>query len=901
MQDSDLSSTVTPLSLLQITEEAFALASQGALSVIDVFSVTQRLIDEKHLDIALQLYRLWLDRTESPIAYVVQFNLGVLLSNSNDFVAAEAAYRAAIAQKPNFIEGNLNLGTLLERTGHQEEALTVWRAVLTFVNLQFPADCLFYIQALNNLGRLLEIRKELPEALAMLTLSLKQDPKQPPAITHWIHIRQKLCEWPVYSNSLGLEMKDLIASTSSLAMLSASNDPALQLTTAKRYVEENVLKDVSYLSTKQSYGHERLRIGYLSSDFCSHAVSILTAELYSLHDRSKFEVFGFCWSNEDGSSLRARVIEGMDHHIKIGDIGDKDAAELIRSHEIDILIDLHGLTSGTRHNILSYRPAPVQITWLGFPGPTALPEIDYVLCDPFVFPPELEPFFTEKPLRMPQVFQVNDRQRFIGSCPTRESCGLPEDVFVFCSFNNTYKVTPDVFSVWMSILKQVPNSVLWLVADNETVRKNLYEYAIGHGVASERLIFADRALPAEYLARFQVADLFLDTFPFGGGTTASDALWAGLPILTYSGRTFASRMAGGLLMAVDLPELITFNLRDYENKAVELTEHPERISTIKQQLVDNRLSCALFDTHRFVRDLEILFNEAIDELPVDTRRNKLSQSVEHNLNYKKTVCEVNLYHIAYSLQTLQDVGLGYKILTNVGSDRNDWREYWPIRKFLLEEELVDECYYGFFSPRFQEKTGLSQSQVVTFVQEASFDTDVILFSPQPDMGAFFLNVFEQEELFQPGFIAASEAFLASVGMDLSLASLVMDSRQIVFSNYFVARPKFWYEWLNLNEKLFAICEGSDSELKQSLVLETSYPGAVQRKVFLMERIASLLLTMDQKWRVRAYNTFNCAWSASRLNQFKLEAVLSDALKIAIKEQGFHDYYDAFALLRNRLR
>lgn len=263
--------------------------------------------------------------------------------------------------------------------------------------------------------------------------------------------------------------------------------------------------------------------------------------------------------------------------------------------------------------------------------------------------------------------------------------------------------------------------------------------------------------------------------------------------------------------------------------------------------------------------------------------------------------QVNLYHIAYSPETLQQVPLGYGILNNLDSEKNDWREYWPIRNFLLKETLDDDSYYGFFSPRFQEKTGLTHAQVTEFVQSAGPDTDLVSFSPQPDMGAFFLNIFEQEELFEPGFIEACEAFFKAIGMPLPLSTLVMDSRQIIFSNYFVARPAFWREWLSINEQLFAICEGPDSELKQALVHETPYPGAVQRKVFLMERMASVLLTVNPAWRVRAYNTFQCAWSASRLNQFKLEAVLSDALKIAIKEQGFADYRDAFATIRDRLR
>ncbi|MGZ5006591.1 MAG: hypothetical protein ACXWE9_07765 [Methylobacter sp.] len=262
--------------------------------------------------------------------------------------------------------------------------------------------------------------------------------------------------------------------------------------------------------------------------------------------------------------------------------------------------------------------------------------------------------------------------------------------------------------------------------------------------------------------------------------------------------------------------------------------------------------------------------------------------------------QVNLYHIAYSPETLQSVPAGYEILNNLDSARNDWREYWPIRNFLLNKTLDDDSYYGFFSPRFQEKVGLNHEQVTGFVN-ASNGADVVSFSPQPDMGAFFLNIFEQEELFEAGFIPASEDFFKAIGMPLPLGSLVMDSRQIIFSNYFVAKPAFWREWLRINEQLFAVCEGPDSELKQALTHETPYPGAVQRKVFLMERIASVLLTVNPKWRVRAYNTFNTAWSASRLNQFKLEAVLSDALKIAMKEQGFDDYREAYATLRDKLR
>ena len=263
--------------------------------------------------------------------------------------------------------------------------------------------------------------------------------------------------------------------------------------------------------------------------------------------------------------------------------------------------------------------------------------------------------------------------------------------------------------------------------------------------------------------------------------------------------------------------------------------------------------------------------------------------------------DIKLYHIVYSQRTLEGLAPGYGALDNLNSPHNDWREYWPMRNFLLNEPLEEDCLYGFFSPRFPEKIGLDHSQVVDFIKSSPADTDVFTFSPQPDMGAFFLNVFEQNEVFDPGFISACEAFLTAVGMPVNLGALIMDSRQIVFSNYFVARPVFWRAWLLLNEKLFEVCEGPDNAVKAGLVAETTYSGAVQRKVFFMERIVSLLLTINPAWKVRSYNTFNCAWSASKLNENREDAVISDALKIAMREQGFPQYLAAFSAIRNKFR
>ncbi|MEN9866556.1 MAG: hypothetical protein RL748_2146, partial [Pseudomonadota bacterium] len=594
------------LPLPQAHKLALRLAEQGALPLLDLFTTAERLNQAQLAGQVCELYKMWLQHTGSPVAYAAQFNYAVSLSSMQRDGEAEAAYRAAIAQKPDFIEAHLNLGTLVERLGRPDEAILLWNAVPGFGDPNSPADRALHVQAWNNLGRLLEIRKQLPQAEQMLTNSLRTDPSQTSALTHWVHLRQKQCEWPVYRPFGEIGEQQMRDATSALALLSATDDPALQLAAAQRFVQEKIVLPARTLAPANGYQHKRLRIGYLSSDFCSHAVSILTAELYELHDRSKVEVFAFSWSREDGTPLRARVVSAFDHYVRIHTMTDEEAAMCIRQHEIDVLVDLHGLTSGTRPTILAHRPAPVQVTYLGFPGTTGLPNVDYVLADEFVLPPELAEHFSEKPLYMPRCFQINDRQREIGPRPTREGCGLPEDAFVFCSFNNNFKFTSEMFSAWMRILQQVPHSVLWLVADGEMVRANLLHEASLLGIKPERLIFAPRVGPLEYLARFMVADLFLDTFPFNAGTTASDALWAGLPILTYTGHTFAARMAGSLLHAVDLPELITWSLAEYEAKAVQLANQPERIAAMKQQLQQNRLTCTLFDSPQFVRDWETL-------------------------------------------------------------------------------------------------------------------------------------------------------------------------------------------------------------------------------------------------------------------------------------------------------
>ncbi|HEX8544860.1 MAG TPA: tetratricopeptide repeat protein [Pseudomonas sp.] len=583
---------------------AVQLIEGVALQPMQLLSIADRLNGASRLADVAALYHCWLQKCQSSINYIIQFNLGVTLSNLGQLAGAESAYRAAIAQNPEFAQAWFNLGTLQERQLQPQDALATWQSMLDDKRVDAQESRELYLMVCNNLGRLLEQTRQLQAAEAILRISLEVDPAQPKVIQHWVHLRQKQCVWPVYQPPAGLTHGDLLKASSPLALLAGSDDPGLQLAAAVHFVRERVNVRVPALAPSQGYAHQKLRIGFLSSDFCLHAVSLLTVELFELIDRERFEVYGFCWSREDGSPLRERVKNAMDHFVRIVDMDDATAARCICAHEIDILIDLHGLTSGARADIPAYRPAPVQMTYLGFPGSTGLPGIDYVIADRYLIPDSVKPYFSETPLYLAQIYQCSDRQRPVAPLPTRDACGLPRNRFVFCSFNNNYKFNEEVFDCWMRILQRAPDSVLWLLADNAWAQANLCARAQRHGVDPARLLFAPRVAPPEYLARYSAADLFLDAYPFNAGTTANDALWMGLPVLTRSGRTFASRMAGSLLTALELPELITTTLAEYEERAVELATQGELLSGLRQRLQEGRASSPLFDTPRFVRDFE---------------------------------------------------------------------------------------------------------------------------------------------------------------------------------------------------------------------------------------------------------------------------------------------------------
>jgi protein O-GlcNAc transferase len=356
------------------------------------------------------------------------------------------------------------------------------------------------------------------------------------------------------------------------------------------------------------YAHDRIRIGYISADFRTHPIAQLVAGLFERHDKSRFEISAVSYGPDDGSAFRDRIKAAVENFIDVHAMTDEKIAQSIRDREIDILVDLTGLTQYNRFGVLSRRVAPIQVNFLGFPGTTGAEWMDYIIADATIIPEDHFRFYSEQVVWLPDAYQPNDEKRLIAErLPTRAECNLPEVGFVFCCFNNTYKIAPEIFAVWMKLLRAVEGSVLWLLETNPTATQNLRNEGKARGISPDRLIFAPKIALADHLSRHRQADLFLDTLPYNAHTTASDALWAGVPIVTCLGETFAARVAASLLKAVGLPELITTSLEGYEALALKLARELSFLAGIKAKLARNRDTYPLFDSARFARHIEAAY------------------------------------------------------------------------------------------------------------------------------------------------------------------------------------------------------------------------------------------------------------------------------------------------------
>lgn len=572
---------------------------------------------------ALNLYRIWLQHNAAnPLAYAIQYNLAVLLGKFNDHAGAVEAFKAAIAQRPDFYPAHINLGTTYERLGQTGDAVTQW---LGMVN-QLPAitgDALNYkVQALKQIGRVLEhtsLEESAEDALRQC-IELVQPAD---AMQHWIAIRQKLCKWPVLTDVTNTTRAQLYGAMSPHCLVFHTDDPLLHLARGYKYYRAKIgrpkllFDKATHRAALTQRPKRRIRIGYLSSYFREHAHGYLTAEMYKMHDRSRFEVFAYSCSRRTGDRIQAQIVKDVDHFVDILEMTDEQVAKRIHDDGIDILIDFNGYTGEARPAIMAMRPAPVAVNWLGYPGSMGSPYHDYVIADDFTIPPEYEIFYSEKVVRLP-CYQPNDRQRQVANIAwTRAAAGLPDNATVFCGFNGLQKITAAQWARFMDIMTRVPNGVLWLLDGGEKINERLCQSAIQHGVTPDRLIFAPKIINSEHLSRYPLADLFLDTAPCGAHTTASDALWMGVPVLTVAGRGFASRVCGSLAHAAGMGDLVCSTFDEYVEKAVELGNNRKQMDALRQRLAANRATCDLFNTDKLVSHLDDLLEGMWDDFVAD--------------------------------------------------------------------------------------------------------------------------------------------------------------------------------------------------------------------------------------------------------------------------------------------
>jgi predicted O-linked N-acetylglucosamine transferase (SPINDLY family) len=529
-------------------------------------------------------------------------NLGNVLQYLRRYGEAVLSYDKAIAFKPDYAEAYSNRGAALQEQQRNEEALLSYERAL----LVRPD----YAEASYNLGVVLQELKRYEEALESFERALALKPDYDYLFGMCLHLKMQMCDWSDFERQLSPLFRKIERSekVSTPSFLSISDSLLLQKKVAMIYVGETCFSpQVPSIMSKRSR-HEKIRIGYYSADFHDHATAYLMAELFELHDRSRFELFAFSFGPDRQDKMRKRVAAAFDHFFDVRTRSDAEIVLLSRELEIDIAIDLKGFKQGYRRGIFALRSAPIQASF-GYPGTMGAGYIDYLIADKMVIPESSRYGYTEKIVCLPDSYQVNDTKRVIAEkLFTREECGLPESGFVFACFNNNYKITPSTFDGWMRILRKVEGSVFWLLEDNVKVADNLRKEAKKRGVDAARIVFAKRLPLAEHLARHRSADLFLDTLPCNAHATASDALWAGLPVLTLAGESFTSRVAASLLNAIRLPELITSSQEEYEALAIVLATSPEKLKQIKQKLEQNRLTTPLFDTPLFTQHIEAAYS-----------------------------------------------------------------------------------------------------------------------------------------------------------------------------------------------------------------------------------------------------------------------------------------------------
>jgi protein O-GlcNAc transferase len=529
-------------------------------------------------------------------------NKGITLNELKRYNETIAHYDKALSLKPDYAEAWSNKGNTLHKLKRYDEAIAHFDKALSLM-----PD---FAEAWSNKGSALNELKRYNETITHYDKALSLKPDIDWVSDDLLHTKMKICSWSGLAESLEDISKKVVANekvVNPFPLLALSDDALLHKKCSEIFAQAKYPFNPVLAPILKRPESQKIRIGYFSADFRNHAVSFLTAELFELHDKNRFEIIAFSFGVDDKSLIRLRLSQAFNQFIDVSNMSDSEIAELSRNLQIDIAVDLGGHTQDSRTGIFSYRAAPIQTSYIGYLGTMGAEYYDYLLSDKTIIPDELQKFYSEKIVYLPS-YQVNDRKRFISEKQfTKAELGLPETGFVFCCFNNNYKILPSTFDSWMRILNAVEGSALFLYADNEWAKANLIDEASLRGIDSARLVFGGLIPSEEYLARYRVCDLFLDTFPYNAGATASDSLRVDLPVLTLAGQSFASRVAASLLNAIGLPELITNTQEEYEALAIELAMNPQKLTDIKLKLARNRLTTPLFDTPLFTKNLEAAY------------------------------------------------------------------------------------------------------------------------------------------------------------------------------------------------------------------------------------------------------------------------------------------------------
>jgi predicted O-linked N-acetylglucosamine transferase (SPINDLY family) len=539
-------------------------------------------------------------------------NRGSALLELKRFDEALDGFVSALTIRPDFAEAYNNRGNTLLELKRFEEALDSFASAL-----KIKPD---FAEAYNNRGLALRELKRFEEARDSYAHALMARPDCDWSYGNWVHMKMLLCDWSNFDPQIAdltAKIQQTKKTTPPFPVLALIDCLSLHRQAAETWVREKCPPSRLLPEIAKRARHERIRVGYFSGDYRNHPVSFLTAEMLERHDRSRFEVTAFSFGPDTQDKMRRRMEQAFDRFIDVRGKSDLDMVQLARSMELDIAVDLGGFTEGSRPNLFALRAAPLQISYLGYLATLGAPYMDYLIANTTIIPPEHQRHYAEKIIYL-RTYQANDSKRVISDKHfSREELGLPRLGFVFCCFNASYKIVPEVFGCWMRILRQVEGSVLFLLADNVTAQRNLIKEAVKRGIAADRLVFGQRLPVPEYLARYRAADLYLDTLPYNAGTTASDALWAGLPVLTRMGESFAARVAASLLNNIGLPELVTSTQEQYEATAIELASNPGRLAEIKDRLHTNRSEMPLFDTEGFTRHLENAYTQIYERYQAD--------------------------------------------------------------------------------------------------------------------------------------------------------------------------------------------------------------------------------------------------------------------------------------------